>query len=467
VSQLCFEVGGILYQLPAQLGDTVVPFDFTTFYAGLGATVLGDPSLLSFNSAGILSAPSVTASILAALRAETRKAALDKAVNARQNAYFAKYGNVAGIVSTVNTFYGAGSGAKPALLQNLTTLAATQASLLEAAYTTDGRTGVVRTTNSTLSSLTVTNDTSSSSGSSTSTTTPDLTTTTTPDLTTTSTGQTNQVEIGAPNFTGVSFDPGAFPGPPVPGGGQEGAHVTGGNQDLGILQEGASGGTSTETGISTAVETGTSIDTATSGQTATGKAYAVQSESIVNTDYGYRVPFIECQAQNERAQISLIDQQFAQFMANQNLPNLAAVFQNELSSIDLSVYQLQVGFLNTILLSPIAGTVTGVYKNPGDPVRPGEPVVRVEDNSTLFLLTCLIFRGPIRIGSIVTVTTALFDASGPLTTLPGSVVAVRGRSDDDEWDLVVQCANPLDGSGNPIFPIGYNFDYDNTTVSIT
>ena len=70
------------------------------------------------------------------------------------------------------------------------------------------------------------------------------------------------------------------------------------------------------------------------------------------------------------------------------MPNLSTVMQNELHSIDLGVYQLQVGFLNTILLSLIVGVVTGVYKNPGDPVvRPGEPVVRVEDNTTIFLLS--------------------------------------------------------------------------------
>jgi hypothetical protein len=154
-------------------------------------------------------------------------------------------------------------------------------------------------------------------------------------------------------------------------------------------------------------------------------------------------------------------------MSTQNLPSLATVLQNELSSIDLSVYQLQVGFLNSILLSPLGGTVTGIYKNPGDPVRPGEPVMRVEDNSTLFLLGTVVYRGPIQVGSTVNITTQLFDAAGPTTALSGSVVAVRGRGDDDVADLVVQCANPLDGSGNPTFPIGYVFDYDNTSMTIT
>ena len=40
------------------------------------------------------------------------------------------------------------------------------------------------------------------------------------------------------------------------------------------------------------------------------------------------------------------------------------------------------------------------------------------------------------------------------------------QGDDDTWDLVVKCNN-LDSSSSPIFPLGYHFDYDDTTVSIT
>ena len=56
-------------------------------------------------------------------------------------------------------------------------------------------------------------------------------------------------------------------------------------------------------------------------QTGSNNSKARQDQIITNTDYGYRVPYYEGAAQFERAQISLIDQQFAQFMSNQNLPN--------------------------------------------------------------------------------------------------------------------------------------------------
>jgi hypothetical protein len=445
-SLLCFEVGGVLGQLGAQLKDTVTPFDFTTFYAGLGATAVGDASLLVFDSAGILAAPTVSASTLATLRAEPRKAALDRAVNLRQNAFFAKYASVPAIVTMANNLYGANTSAKPARLLNLSTLAQQQADQLAAAYTADGRTGVVKNTNSTLNSKTTTTDASVSSGQSSSRA--------SSSAHTTATGQTSMDSIGDPAFSGSQSL-----GDPPSGGGSFGVTITdAANRIVESFQEGSSGETSDQTGVSTGTQSGS--------QQSTGSAYAVETQSISNTDYGYRIPAIESQAQNERAQISLIDQQFSQFMASQNLPNLATVLQNELSAIDLGVYQLQVGLLNTILMSPITGIVTGIYKNPGDYVRPGEPVIRVEDNSTIFLLATFIHRGPIQVGSTVNVTTQLFDAAGAPTTLSGSVVAVRNRGDDDQWDLVVQCANPLDGGGKLTFPIGYTFDYDNTTASV-
>jgi biotin carboxyl carrier protein len=191
-----------------------------------------------------------------------------------------------------------------------------------------------------------------------------------------------------------------------------------------------------------------------------------QSQTIFNTDYGYRFPQLENQAQLERAQISLMDQRFAQFMYVQNLPNLAHVFQNELNSIDSNVYRLQIAFLNTILTSPIAGTVTGLYKNVGDVVRAGEPVARVEDNSTVYLMASVIYRGPVAIGSTLTASTSPFGSEGASAMLTGSVVSARGHRNDDQWDLVVKCNN-LDSSSKPIFPLGYHFDYDDTVVSIT
>ena len=92
-------------------------------------------------------------SILAALRAEPGKAVLDSAINARQNAYYAKYANAPAIIAKMNEFYSPDAlGSKPNRLATLRSLAADQASELRVAYGNDGRTGVVKTTISDLDS---------------------------------------------------------------------------------------------------------------------------------------------------------------------------------------------------------------------------------------------------------------------------------------------------------------------------
>jgi len=289
-----------------------------------------------------------------------------------------------------------------------------------AAYTTDGiapalpnRTGVVKHTRSVLRSKTWSKGSSSESG------------------------RSNEEELGLGSEIGLTI-----PAPP---------------------QGGAPWIWTSNNPVNVGIEEGTSSESSKS------EDFAKEHQTIVNTDYGYRTPYMETQAQNHRAQISLIDQAFAQFMYGQNLPYLIQVFQNEKNSIDGDVYRLQIAYLNTILMSPIFGTVTGIYKNPGDAVRAGEPVIRVENNRVVLLVATLIYRGPIGVGPgvIVTLQTKLFGLPGPRTTVSGSVVAARVLREDDHWEVIVQCDNPLDASGNPILPLGYHFDYDDTTVSIT
>jgi hypothetical protein len=437
-AHLCFEVDGILEVSTAQLGATAAAFDFPAFYAILGAmpTVAGDASRLEYDFPVIDAAAAPFA--LAALRKEPRKAALNSAINSRQNAYFAKYANIGpgpgSIIDMMNNYYSPTVvGSKPIRLAVLSAIANDQFNELKAAYTSDGRLGVVKNTQSVLDSTT--ENTYQTSGSS--------------SQKTTETGSTDEMSLSS-----ADVNP-ADKLLPLPAGGGSivGAGFTGsgdGHIDA-LFQEGTSGETSNTTGK----------------DSSTGSGESTESQRIINTDYGYRIPYLESAAQLERAQISLMDQQFAQFMYGQNLPNLATVFQNELTNIDATVYRLQVAYLNTILMSPIAGTITGIYKNPGEAVRAGEPVFRIEDNSTIYLLATVIYRGPVAIGSTITVNTNLFDQNPAVpTTLTGSAVSVRGHRDDDKWDIVAKCDN-LNASSQPIFPLGYHFDYDDTTVAIS
>lgn len=459
ISNLAFEVGGIVETSLAQLGAKVTAFDFPTFYTTLGSvpTVAGDPSRLLYDFSQIEAA--VTPFAMVSLRKEARKAALNSAINARQNAYFAKFANAPAIISQIKQSYSPSLiGSKPQRLAVLAGIATNQWNLLKAAYTSAGRTGVVKTTSSTLCSDTVSYGYSATSAIS------DDFVVTSPDIPT-------AVPVPTPPDPPAPWAPPSWP-PPCQGEGQS-------NRSPSFLPSPAPPQAATNSWGEGFIGSNFTTDTIQKGasyQTTSTADKAHQSQTIVNTDYGYRVPYFEGAAQFERAQISLIDQQFAQFMYSQNLPNLAQVFQNELNSIDGNVLQLQVALLNTILMSPIAGTITGIYKNPGDAVRAGEPILRVEDNSEIYLIATVVHRGPIAVSppppapplpnSTVTVQTSLFDAAGPLTALTGIVVSARGHRDDDRWDLIVRCQNPLDFSGNATFPLGYHFDYDNTTIAI-
>lgn len=397
VSNLCFQVGGILLESFAELGSEVSAFDFRNMYAGFRSvarklpTIEGPDGRVLFDSDEIdgvtknlhvatprarpsgraagLAPPFVgpgppiipphgraAPRALAALRAEPQKAALNKAITQRANAFITKYGNVARIAAFMRVVLPDNRVRIERLSQNIID----QTNQMDAAYRHDGRTGVVKATTSV-------------------------------------------------------FD--------------------------------------------AKVVSSTILDT--SGEFAS----RTEHQETTNTDYGYRTPLLENQARHERFQMGLADESLSNFMQSHYLDRIEEVFKNELASIDADINQLQVAYLNTILLSPIDGIVTGVYKNPGDSVSAGEPVFRVEDNSEVLIVANVICRGPIALGSMLQVKTPLFDSPDSRVTLEAPVVSVRGQRDNDHWEVIAKRSN-LDASGKIIFPLGYNFDYDATEVAI-
>jgi hypothetical protein len=432
-SHLAFDAEGVLGELHVKLGQKVSAFHFASFYAALGATVAGAPAELQYDSASIQSA--VAGSTLMALRAETGKAALDSAVAARANAFYAKYGDEGGIIALMNQFYApASAGSKPRRLEDLAKISREQEKLLHDAYKADGRLGVVRSTTSALASIT------SSLGDS------DASTTGLTTGTDSTNGSSTSTTTGADSDTTVSS-------------GETGTTTTSDNSSTTGSQHG------TDVGTSTAVATLAQASSGEDDTVSTGEA--LENQAITNTDYGYRVPSLESRAQNHRSQISLMDESFGQFMANQSLPFLPQVFGNELSMIDLGVRQLQIAYLDTILMSPIDGIVTGVYKGLGDRVRRGDVAVRVEDNHSVYLVGTLVHRGEVRLHDTVSVKTNRFSNPADAVSVSGTVVGVRGhRANDNWWTVAVSCDN-LDGAGHPIFPLHYHFDHDDTTVTVS
>lgn len=152
-SHLCFEVDGILADSNTHLGSPVPHLNFAAFYAHLSSfpTVAGDPSRLLYDFSEIQA--KIAPFILAALRSEPKKIQLGKAINARQNAYFAKYANAADVISTMTSSYSLSpkfDGSKYNRLKYLRMTSNQQADALQNAYINDGRDGVVKTTTSTV-----------------------------------------------------------------------------------------------------------------------------------------------------------------------------------------------------------------------------------------------------------------------------------------------------------------------------
>lgn len=425
-ADLCFEVDGIMGEQNAQmpmLGLPVVRFDFATFYAKLGVeNNAADPGRLKYDSQTIRTDPSVVASLLFALRAESTKAMLDKVIAARENSFYQKYKNQAAIIAQMQAVYSAAAGAasKPSRLSALQAISQNQHDALAAAYTTDARTGVVKTTTSAMTNTTNSSGTSKTASN--------------------GTVDSSSTNTGTQNSTSKADSSGKS-----------------GSSDTSSHTDGSASSSTNGSGTDKQLSSGTTDSTST--------GLANQVQSTANTDYGYRHPNLENEAQYQRAQVSLIDETFSQFMLGQNLPLLDRVFTNELRAIDLDVKRLQIGYLNTILMSPMDGVVTGVFKNLGDCVKAGEPVIRVENTSEVFLVGTLIFRGLVTVGSKVSITTRIFDSPAEVT-VSGTVVSVRGHdSADDEWNVLVRCPNS--GAGAVTLPANYNFDYDDTTVTIS
>ena len=165
----------------------------------------------------------------------------------------------------------------------------------------------------------------------------------------------------------------------------------------------------------------------------------------------------------------MIDEYFQHYTATWNIVNLDTVFKNELNSIDADIYRLQIGVLNTFLMSPINGRITALYKLPGEAVQAGEPVLRVEQESSIRVIAQLKYRGRIQVGYSAYFETNEFENNGlpggVPTSLSGTISAVRGSDEDDRWVIAIDCPNEST-SGELIFPPGYQFDYDDTKLWI-
>src|SRR5262249_3737115 len=103
-------------------------------------------------------------------------------------------------------------------------------------------------------------------------------------------------------------------------------------------------------------------------------------------------------------------------------------FPNELAAIDRQVKKLQVAYIDTMLLAPFSGLVTGVFCSEGEFVPAGRSVIRLENDESIYLVGSIKCRGVLRVNYQVSVSTVLFDADGGQETqVDGVIASVRGH----------------------------------------
>lgn len=162
----------------------------------------------------------------------------------------------------------------------------------------------------------------------------------------------------------------------------------------------------------------------------------------------------------ERIQLDLQDELLKHQIISKKVQNMTSIMNNELRLLELDINKLQHAFLQTVLVSPISGIVTAIYKDKGETVSPGEPVIRVENDDELLIVGFIQYRGLLQVGQTVKLKTTMFEATEK--EIPGKIVSIRGHdADDDEWDVIIRYQNK-----DKDIPINYHFDKDNTTISI-
>lgn len=177
---------------------------------------------------------------------------------------------------------------------------------------------------------------------------------------------------------------------------------------------------------------------------------------------------LENESRYIRALVDVLDQEFAETLANLASVNTGAMLANELKNLDLEIRKLQVDYANRFLVSPFAGRIAVVFKEQGEAMSPGDAALRLEGDDPILLIGRLrstLAMLPGATAAQVT-TTDLFNAAGaPVqVVLQGHVVSVRGHDAEiDQWDVVIECAN----SAAPRLPSNYEFDPDVTQVVLS
>ncbi len=196
-------------------------------------------------------------------------------------------------------------------------------------------------------------------------------------------------------------------------------------------------------------------------QLADSKNAALFSEETTTGLVDFKYPLKDEEIALQRIQLEIQDELLRHQLINLKVQNLSQIMNNELQLLELDITKLQNAFLQTLLLSPISGIITAIYKDVGETVSAGEPVIRIENDDELLVVGFIQYRGLLQVHQTATLGTKIFETN-ETREITGELVAIRGHdADDDEWDVIIRCPN-----SDHTVPINYHFDKDTTELYI-
>jgi hypothetical protein len=213
-----------------------------------------------------------------------------------------------------------------------------------------------------------------------------------------------------------------------------------------------------------AVTTPTASSTS-STQTAGGQSFNTSSQS--ETTYRgqeFHAPPADNTARYLRSEISLRQERLAAFRLVKMNTGDNVEYVKAMTAAD--VRKIQLDYIDTFLVAPFDGLVTAVFRNVGEFVTAGQPVLRLENDTTVYLVGQIKCRSMIRIGYTAHVKTTLFgEPAGAQVQIDGIVCAIRGHEPiDEQWNVIIRCNNT--SPGGKILPLNYSFDFDNTEITL-
>jgi biotin carboxyl carrier protein len=142
------------------------------------------------------------------------------------------------------------------------------------------------------------------------------------------------------------------------------------------------------------------------------------------------------------------------------LADIAEIMASELQILDLEVRTLQLNYVHSHLTAPIDGLITAVFKDVGESVEPGEPVLRIENDRVVLFVGRIQHQGRLSVGRNARLVLGSVFEDGSTQTIEGTIVAIRGHeADNDEWEIVIRTDNPI-VDGSPLLPLQYSLDPD-------